>query len=142
MKESQRLEDAIERAATRISQTHLPVVPPPASRWDVWKSTATTVAAILGVFVMAWGGYSNIITRAEAAGAEKAIDAGAKIDRVALDLAEHKAAEAEAMRRLESKIDAQTERTASDNAALYRAIMYSQRDARLERPVVAKDGGK
>lgn len=142
MSDNERLQDAVDRAVRRHSQKDLPVVPPPASRWDVWKSTATTVAAILGVFTVAWGGYSNIITRAEAAGAEKALDAGARIDRVALDLAEHKAAEAEAMRRLESKIDAQTERTASDNAALYRAIMYSQRDARLERPVIAKDGGK
>lgn len=142
MSENERLQAVVERAVRRASRKDLPVVPPPASRWDVWKSTATTVAAILGVFVMAWGGYANIITRAEAAGAEKAVDAGAKIDRVALDLAEHKSAEAEAMRRLESKIDAQSERTASDNAALYRAIMYSQRDARLERPVVAKDAGK
>lgn len=140
MKENMRLEDAIERAATRISQTRIPVVPPPASRWDVWKSTATTVGAIGAVFAMAWGGYSNIITRAEAAGASKALDAGARIDRVALDLAEHKAAEDEKLRRLESKIDAQSERTAADNAAIYRAIMYAQRNERLEH--IAKDGGK
>lgn len=140
MSDNSRLNDAIEREVRRISQTHLPVVPPPASRWDIWKSTATTVGAIGAVFAMAWGGYTNIIARAEAAGASRAIDAGIEVAKVKADLAEHTRAEDERLRRLEAKIDAQGERNATDNAALYRAVMYAQRNERLEH--IAKDAGK
>lgn len=137
MKDDKRLDDAVSASLKRISQTSLPVVAP-ASRWDVMKSTATTVTAVVGAATLLWGLGDSFFTRIVEAAERKALDAGARVEKVAADLEAHKLDEAQRLRGIEAKLDEQ----AADSRALYRAVMYAQPSARLEAPAPPRDAGR
>ena len=137
MKENKRLDDAVNESLRRISQTGLPVVPPPASKWDVVKGTATTITAVAAAAAVLWGAGDAFLGQIVQAAERKALDAGAKVEKVAADLEAHKLDEARRLLSIEVKLDEQ----AADSRALYRAVMYSQPSARLEHDP-SKDAGK
>lgn len=138
MKDDKRLDDAVSASLKRISQTSLPAVSVPASKWDVAKSTATTVTAVVGAMVLIGGLGDRFFERIVEAAERKAVDAGARVERVAADLEAHKLDEAQRLRGIEAKLDEQ----AADSRALYRAVMYAQPSARLEAPAPPRDAGR
>lgn len=122
------------------SNPAVPIVAPPASKWDIIKSTATTVTAVAGACAVLYGAGDALFRQYAAAAEEKAEDAGRRVEAVAADMAAHKKAVDSRLDRLEAKLDEAARKADYQNRDLYHAIMYSQRSPRLEAP--PPDGGK
>lgn len=123
------------------SNPAVPVVTAPASRWDIMKSTATTVTAVAGACAVLWGAGDALFRQYASAAEAKAEDAGRKVEAVAADVAAYKKEVGQRLDRLESKMDEAARKADEQNRDLYRAIMYSQRSPVLEAPP-RLDGGR
>lgn len=123
------------------SNPAVPTVAPPASKWDIIKSTATMVTAVAGACVVLYGAGDALFTRYAAAAEMKAEDAGRKAEEALTEVAAHKKEVGQRLDRLEQKMDEAARKADEQNRELYRAIMYSQRSPTLEMPA-RKDGGK
>lgn len=86
------------------SNPAVPTVAPPASKWDIIKSTATMVTAVAGACVVLYGAGDALFTRYAAAAEMKAEDAGRKAEEALTEVAAHKKEVGQRLDRLEQKM--------------------------------------